>query len=87
MHDKAEIRPNSKKSCTTQKSAQTRMKIAQWMPGLRETYKMRRAVGPQDLRWEPLHYTLHLNLDFLKITDYIENGWKNPAEKIQHKPA
>ncbi len=33
-HDKAEIRPNSKNSRTSQNSAQNRMKIARCMPGL-----------------------------------------------------
>ncbi len=37
-HDKAEIRPDSKNSRTSQNSAQNRTKIAQCMPGLREEF-------------------------------------------------
>ncbi len=45
-HDKAEIRPDSKNSRTSQNSARNRTKIAQCMPGISEHFSFAEIIHP-----------------------------------------
>ncbi len=53
-HDKAENRPNSKNSRTSQNSAQNRTKIAQCMPGFKHSMKQKTADGLSETQFHSL---------------------------------